>query len=1440
MTLHFPRPTPAGIPAACLAACLAAAVWAPSARGQWTSQFAHVNVAADFNGFETLVPNSALISNGVWQHYAVVTNTPQFQFKFAASNFPPGATWGEDDQAAFTAPIQAVGEKPGAANIVVTNTGETTYRFILDEQTDVYRVDDVSLSPPADEPWINEFDYNSVGADTSEWVEIAGRAGVSLDDYQVRMINQAGNVRNTFSLTDAGFTFSDEGDGFGYFVIGIVQGSLGTADYTPASWVSDEIQNGPADSIQLRRISDGTSIHLLDYGGDNPHTAEDQQVVGTDNNTTFGRTVYLTGTGDGFADLSWTASQPGTPGALNVGQTLVAPSSVPASLDFADLGTVPAAPASSDTVQVQVDITARNGASNIAATTFYRPGPSGPFLPLAMTPTGATYTSTAIPAQPAGTVVEYYIFTVFDGVGTNSPTLFPAGAPGSPATYGIPANPPGSVWINEVNPDALLGPDTGEFVELAGPAGSTLTGWTIQLFTSATNPAAEYVIGATGLPNDTNGFGFFVLADSAVTDVDQAFNPPDTDNHLAANGAIALLNEFGNFEYGVVYGEFPPTNAFPTYDFIGFEDFFAFDDEVLALIGTGGAYGDFTWATNIVHTPGAANISQLFAGGNTNDLPPVIECPTNLTVACAGLVPAADTNAVTASGLCGDLSVTVTHVGDVDNGGTGCLGDPLVITRTYRAVSDCSTTAECQQIITVEDDVPPVLVSCGVPILADPGFELPTVTNWIVTAAGPGEFIKSSDDPRTGGFSGRFDTSLGGTGGPGPDSVTNLLLWLDANAPATLTESDGRISAWADKSGNGFGMSQADNSARPSVVQNAVNGLNALNFDGFNDYLGRSDALGLTGAPGITTFVMMRSFNASQRFFHLGENTGAAGQVIDFAGDTSWRFNNGNTLFGNDPLIGSFALATFRMGANSQYSTARFWKNGVEAIRTSTGGTGPPNLENESTTVGAGLLPGTSREFFSGQIAELAVYDSELSDGDRAQVEAYFLERYGGGGGGGPDPGTWNVVQDLAAAPGETWTMQLYARHDSTLPLTDSDTAGANLVFLNASSNAIATISGGTIDAGAATDTYIELFAQNVAPAGTAFARIEMIFDKSGPAHSLVDFDDPILSPFYLESTGSLSCGAAAPDVTGRITATDNCGSPSVVQVPAAGQILPLGESSVDIIARDCGGLAVTCSVPFLVTDAAAPTITLCPGTQEVAQGQAPGCDASAGVPALTPLVEAVDGCTASNLLVITQDPAEGLPFTNSIAVTITVRDLAGNSSSCTVDVEVVDMDAPLVTCPASISGTSMGDIPSVDVNSVTTVDCSAVNVIHVDDVDNGGTGAMGDPLVITRTYRAIDARGNSAECEQIITIESTGAGGDPPAVVIVRFDADVVRIVSEGTNTWSVVPEYATNINAGESGWMAVPGPTNSYANGTNTTTFANPDPTAPFLHFRIKQTDP
>jgi endonuclease/exonuclease/phosphatase family metal-dependent hydrolase len=191
------------------------------------------------------------------------------------------------------------------------------------------------ICPPAStDPWINEMDYDNPSLDTNEWVELAGPAGLSLDDYELLFYNQNFTLQITYDLANASFTFIDETNGCGFFVMGIVPPTLGvTADWTPPLWSLNEIQNGPADSVQLRRKTGSVNVHLIDYEGGSANSPEDQIVNFSDSNSTnaSNSTIYLTGgPGASFDTFSWTYNVGhATPGAPNQGQAFLPKSSEP-------------------------------------------------------------------------------------------------------------------------------------------------------------------------------------------------------------------------------------------------------------------------------------------------------------------------------------------------------------------------------------------------------------------------------------------------------------------------------------------------------------------------------------------------------------------------------------------------------------------------------------------------------------------------------------------------------------------------------------------------------------------------------------------------------------------------------------------------------------------------------------------------------------------------------------------------------------------------------------------------------------------------------------------------------------------------------------------------------------------------------------------------------
>ena len=161
-----------------------------------------------------------------------------------------------------------------------------------------------------------------------------------------------------------------------------------------------------------------------------------------------------------------------------------------------------------------------------------------------------------------------------------------------------------SVFINEIHYDNSS-TDVGEFVEIAGPAGTDLTGWSIALYNGSSSQLNVYdTIALSGtLTNSANGFGFAAFLRSGIQN-----GAPDG---LALIDASSNVVQFLSYEGVFTAGSGPATGLMSTD--IGVEEPGA-AGESLQLTGTGNEYEDFTWSGPVAETPDAVNNGQSFGG----------------------------------------------------------------------------------------------------------------------------------------------------------------------------------------------------------------------------------------------------------------------------------------------------------------------------------------------------------------------------------------------------------------------------------------------------------------------------------------------------------------------------------------------------------------------------------------------------------------------------------------------------------------------------------------------------------------------------------------------------------------------------------------------------------------------------------------------------------
>ena len=176
-----------------------------------------------------------------------------------------------------------------------------------------------------------------------------------------------------------------------------------------------------------------------------------------------------------------------------------------------------------------------------------------------------------------------------------------------------PARAATGVFINEIHYDNA-GTDAGEFVEIAGPAGTDLTGWSIVLYNG--NGGVTYDTDALSgtIPNQQNAFGT-----KAITYPTDGIQNGSPDGIALVNGTNVV--QFLSYE-GTVTAVNGPASGTTSTDIGVAEASTALAGTSLSLHGAGSVYEDYTWATGVAATPNAVNTGQTFGA----DPVPVADC----------------------------------------------------------------------------------------------------------------------------------------------------------------------------------------------------------------------------------------------------------------------------------------------------------------------------------------------------------------------------------------------------------------------------------------------------------------------------------------------------------------------------------------------------------------------------------------------------------------------------------------------------------------------------------------------------------------------------------------------------------------------------------------------------------------------------------------------
>ncbi|NQZ82904.1 MAG: ExeM/NucH family extracellular endonuclease [Colwellia sp.] len=256
------------------------------------------------------------------------------------------------------------------------------------------------------------------------------------------------------------------------------------------------------------------------------------------------------------------------------------------------------------------------------------------------------------------------------------------------------------VFINEIHYDNV-GDDTGEAIEVAGTAGTDLTGWTLVFYNgsnSASTGKKSYKTAILGgvLPNQQDSFGTLSFDVSGIQN-----GSPDAIALVDDNGAVL---QFLSYE-----GSFTALNG-PAIDLTS-TDIGASETSStpvghsLQLSGLGTKYEDFTWQAAGVSTFGAINTGQSFGDAIVDLAPTVLSISpangaTNVATDANIVVNFSEAVVVSAWNVIdcvNEGSITVTASGE----GTSYTLDP---DSDFASADSCSFTISASDVTDLDDD----------------------------------------------------------------------------------------------------------------------------------------------------------------------------------------------------------------------------------------------------------------------------------------------------------------------------------------------------------------------------------------------------------------------------------------------------------------------------------------------------------------------------------------------------------------------------------------------------------------------------------------------------------------------------------------------------------------------------------------------------------------
>ncbi len=753
--------------------------------------------------------------------------------------------------------------------------------------------------------------------------------------------------------------------------------------------------------------------------------------------------------------------------------------------------------------------------------------------------------------------------------------------------------------------------------------------------------------------------------------------------------------------------------------------------------------------------------------------PVITGFPADATYSCSASVPAADDGAVSATDACGG-SISVTHSDDAVTAGS--CANRYTIARTYTATDACGNATTQTQNITVNDSTAPVLA--GVPA------DVTAQCNAVPTAATPTATDNCDSNP---------SVSFNETSGAGSCANSYVLTrtWTATDACGNSSSGTQHVTV-IDTTAPVLAGVPADATVQCDAVPTAASPTATDNCDS-NPTISFSE----TNAPGSCagSSVLTRVWTATD----VCGNSSTATQTITVIDTTApvlagvpadatvqcdsipaAASPTGTDTCDTNASV-SLSESTVAGSCANNYVLTRTW-TATDACGNSSSASQTINVIDTTAPVIAGVPADATVQCDSVPAAATPTatdtcdanpsisFDESSAAGSCAN--SYVLTR------------TWTATD----ACGNTSTAaQTITVIDTTAPVIAGVPADAT-VQCDAVPTAATATATDTCDSNP-TISLNESSAAGTCANSYVLTRVWTATDVCGNSSTatqtitVIDTVAPVLAGVPADATAQ--CNAVPTAATP--TATDTCDSNphiSFNESSATGSCAGSYVLTRTWTASDACGNSSSSTQHVTVIDTTAPVLAGVPADATVQ------CDAVTTAASPT----ATDNCDSNPTISFSETNAPGSCAGSSVLTRVwTATDVCGNSSTATQTITVIDTTAPLLAGVPADATVQCDAVPLV-ASPTATDNCDTNAAISFNQTS--AAGSCTNSYVLTRTWTATDACGNSSSASQTITVIDTTAPviAGVPAAATVQCDAVPTAASPTATDTCDNNPSISFN----------------------------------------------